>query len=184
MAAKRKTKGPSWSEVKAALVTLDQKQLLNLVADLYRLSNENKTFFHTRFGIGDDQLGPYRKIIEECMFPDIYSNKPIQVSKAKKAISDYSKAVGDPAGIAELMTFFVECGNSFTVNYGDIDEAFYDALNRMYRRTIDKVLTLPKERQDEFRARLEVIMTSSSNIGWGYHDTLCDDYYDAFPEDE
>ena len=86
------------------------------------------------------------------------------MSKAKKAISDYSKAVGDPADEAELMTFFVECGNSFTVNYGDIDEAFYDALNRIYRRTIDKVLTLPKERQDEFRARLEVIMIRSVTI--------------------
>ncbi len=166
------------------LVNLHQKQLLKLVADLYRISNENKTFLHTRFEIDDDPLSPYKKTIEECMFPDIYSNKPIQVSKAKKAISSYSKAVEDSVGEAELMTFFVECGNTFTVNYGDIDEAFYDALNRMYRRAIDKVLTLPEERQDEFKDRLEVIMTSSSNIGWGYHDTLCDDYYDAFPEDE
>jgi hypothetical protein len=27
-------------------------------------------------------------------------------------------------------------------------------------------------------------MTSSSGIGWGYHDMICDDYYGAFPEDE
>jgi hypothetical protein len=56
-------------------------------------------------------------------------------------------------GEAELMTFFVECGNSLTVNYGDMDEAFYDALNSMYRRAIKKALTLPEERQDEFRER-------------------------------
>jgi hypothetical protein len=31
---------------------------------------------------------------------------------------------------------------------------------------------------------LKAIMTSSSNIGWGYHDALCDDYREAFPEDE
>jgi len=158
--------------------------MLRLVADLYRLSNENKTFLHTRFKVGEDLLGPYKKTIEECMYPDVYSNKPIQVSKAKKAISSYSKAVGDPVGEAELMTFFVECGNNLTVNFGDIDEAFYDALNRMYRRTIDKVLTLPEELKNEFKDRLEAIMTSSSDIGWGYHDMLCDDYYKAFPEDE
>ena len=182
--AKRKTKGSTWSDVKTALANLDEKQLLKLVADLYRLSNENKIFLHTRFEIGDDPFGPYKKTIEECMSPDIYSNKPIQVSKAKKAISSYSKAVGDPVGEAELMTFFVECGNNFTVNFGDIDEAFYDALNRMYRRAIDKVLALPEERQGKFKDRLEAIMSSSSDIGWGYHDMLSDDYYEAFSEDE
>lgn len=163
---------------------MDKKQLLKLVADLYRLSNENKRFLNSRFEVGDNPIGPYKKIIEECMYPDIYSNKPIQISKAKKAISSYSKAVGDPVGEAELMTYFVECGNKFTVNFGDINGPFYDALNRMYRRTINKVLTLSEERQDEFKDRLEAIMTSSSNIGWGYHDMLCDDYYGAFPEDD
>ena len=73
-------------------------------------------------------------------------------------------------------------GNSFTVDYGDIDEAFYDALNRMYRRAIDKILGLPEEKQDGFRGRLEEIMTSSLHIGWGYHDMLCEDYYMAFPD--
>ena len=182
--AKSKTKGPTWSDVKTLLVNLDQKKLLSLVGDLYRLSSENKTFLHSRFKIGGDPLSPYRKTIEECMYPDMYSNKPVQISKAKKAISTYSKAVGDPVGEAELMTFFVECGNSLTVNYGDMDEAFYDAVNGMYRRAIKKVLTLPEERHDEFKERFEAIMRSSSNIGWGYHDMLSEDYYEAFPEDE
>jgi hypothetical protein len=95
--AKSKTKGPTWSDVKTLLVNLDQKQLLSLVGDLYRLSSENKTFLHSRFKIGGDPLSPYRKTIEECMYPDMYSNKPVQISKAKKAISTYSKAVGDPS---------------------------------------------------------------------------------------
>lgn len=182
--AKRTSSRPTWLEVKAVVVKLDQKQLVKLVADLYRFSKENQAFLHARFAVGDDPLGPYKKTINECMYPDIYSKKPIQISKAKRAISSYSKAVGDPLGEAELMTFFVECGNNFTVNFGDIDEAFYDALNRMYQRAIDKVLSLPEEQRIEFKDRLEAIMTSSSGIGWGYHDMLSDDYYEAFPEDE
>ena len=182
--AKRKSSNPTWSDVKSALVDIDQKQLLKLVEDLYRFSKENQAFFHARFGVGDDPIGPYKKIIDECMHPDIYSNKPIQIAKAKKAISSYSKAVGDPLGITELMVFFVECGNNFTVNFGDIDEGFYDSLNGMYRRAIQKVLSLPEEQRSGFRVRLEVIMTSSSGIGWGYHDMISDDYYNAFPEEE
>jgi len=184
LADKRKTSGPTWSELKAEVVKLDEKELVHLIADLYRLSSDNKAFLNARFSIGSDPLGPYRKTIEECMYPDVISgNQPIQVAKAKRAISSYSKAVGDPLGEAELMIFFVECGNSFTVNFGDIDGAFYDALIGMYRRAIDKVLLLPEEQRNDFKDRLETIMTSASGIGWGYYDALCDDFYTAFPED-
>ncbi len=146
-----------WSDVKAAIADLEEKQLIKLISDLYSLSKENQTFLHARFARGGDTLGPYKMIIEASMYPDVYRKKPLEVSKAKKAISSYSKAAGDPFGIAELMVFFVECGNSFTVDFGDIDEAFYDALNRMYRRAIDKVLSLPEEEQDGFRERLQEI---------------------------
>ena len=122
--------------------------------------------------------------IYECMYPDILKNRPIQISQAKRAISSYVKAAGDPIGEAELMVFFVECGNRFTLEYGDIDEGFYDALNRMYHRSIKKVLSLPEEPRRKFHDRLRSIMESSSGIGWGYHDMLCDDYYNALPEEE
>ena len=183
MVAKNKSNNPTWSDVKPTVAELNQKQLLKLVANLYRFSKENRAFFHARFGIGDDPLAPYRKTIDECMYPDVYTNKPIQISKAKKAISSYSKAVGDPLGEIELMVYFVECGNNFTVNFGDIDEGFYDALNRMYQRAIQEVLSLPGEQRRDFKERLEKIMTSAAGIGWGYYDILCDDYYSAFPED-
>ena len=151
---KNKSNHPTWSEVKPAVIDLNQKQLLKLVADLYRFSKENQTFFHARFGVGDDPLSPYKKTIDECMYPDVYRNKPIEISKAKKAISSYSKAVGDPIGEIELMVFFVECGNNFTLNFGDIDEGFYDALNRMYRRAIKKTLSLPEEQRRGYKERL------------------------------
>ena len=68
--------------------------------------------------------------------------------------------------------------------WGDIDEGFYDALLRMYARAINKVLTLPEEEQHEFRERLKTIMVTSDRIGWGYHDGLCEQYCEAFPEDD
>ena len=108
----RKSSNSAWSDVKAAMAGMDEKQLMNLVFDLYRLSRENQTFLHARFDVGDDTIGPYKKTIGACMYPDVYTNKPVEVSKAKQAISGYSKAVGDPLAEAELMTFFVECGNS------------------------------------------------------------------------
>jgi hypothetical protein len=118
------------------------------------------------------------------MFPDVMKNKPIQISTAKKAISAYAKAVGDAKGAAELMTYFVECGNKYAVEFGYSDEGLYDALLRMYERAIKKVLSLAANEQHEFRERLRIIMVSSNGIGWGYHDGLCEQYCEGFPEDE
>jgi hypothetical protein len=61
----------------------------------------NRDFLHAHFSIGDDPIAPYKKVIEECMFPDGMKNKPIQISTAKKAISEDSKALGDAKGEAE-----------------------------------------------------------------------------------
>lgn len=182
--AKNGSGNPTWSDVKSVVIGLDQKQLLKLITDLYRFSKENQAFFHARFRVVDEPLTPYKNIIEDCMYPDLYSNKPIQIAKAKKAISSYSKAADDPVGLTELMVFFVECGNNCTLSYGDIDEGFYDAINRMYRRAIKKIPGLPEEYQREFQDRLKDIMTSSSHIGWGYHDILSYDYHMAFSEEE
>jgi hypothetical protein len=179
-----KTRGPSWADVKESIASLGRSELIHLIASLYGLSQANRDFLHARFSIGDDPIAPYKKVIEECMFPDVFKNKPIQISTAKKAINEYSKAVGDAKGEAELMTYFVECGNQFTVEYGDISESFYDALLRMYARAINRVLNLPEKEQHEFRERLRTIMVTSDGIGWGYHDGLCEQYYEGFPEDE
>src|SRR5262245_18477334 len=181
---KTKRQDPSWSNVKESIASLDTSELIQLIASLSGLSKGNRDFLHARCSIGDDSIAPYKKIINDCMYPDVFKNKPIQISTAKKAISEYSKAIVDAKGEAELMTYFVECGNQFTVDYGDIDEGFYDALLRMYARAINKVLALPEDEQDQFRERLKTIMVTSNKIGWGYHDGLCEQYCEAFPEDE
>ena len=100
------------------------------------------------------------------MFPDMYSNRPVQIAKAKRAISSYAKTTNDPEGEAELMIIFVECGTNFTLRYGGMYEEFYDALNGMYTRAINKIISLEEERRIEFKKRLKEILTSSSGIGW------------------
>jgi hypothetical protein len=172
---------PTRSAAKAKITKLTERELLNLVADLYRLSKENQAFVHTRLALVADPPQHYKQITNECRYPDVHKNKPIQISKAKKAISDYSKAAGDAWGEAELMTLFVEQGNAFTLEYSDIDAGFYAALNLMFRRTLEKVCILPDQCQDAFKERLETIMKSSTKIGWGYHDELRNDYDTAFP---
>jgi len=62
-------------------------------------------------------------------------------------LSGYSKAIDDIKGETELMVFFVECGNNFTLSYGDIDDDFYDSLLLMYEMAIQNVTELSPEEQ-------------------------------------
>jgi hypothetical protein len=179
----RKKHAPCWSDVSVVIEHLDSQAMLDLISDMYRLSKANENFLHARFSVGDDILAPYKKIIRECMYPDI-SNEPVRINLARQAVSDYSKAISDAKGEAELLIHLVECGHKFTLDYGDIDGDFYDSLLEVYGQAIKKVLTLPDHEQGIFRKRLKKIMLSSDGIGWGYHDGLCDEYYEAFQDDK
>ena len=102
--AKRKPKShPTWTDVKAKLADFDRVALLGLIQSLYAAHKENQTFLHARFGLAEDVLEPYKKTIDRWLWPDVFRRQDTSVSQAKRAISDYRKAVGDPEGLAELM---------------------------------------------------------------------------------
>jgi hypothetical protein len=106
--ARSKNASPTWSDVRAALLLFDRAGLLGLVQDLYTASKGNQAFLHARLGLGHDQLQPFKASISNWICPDVMKNQPISVSKAKKAIADYKKAIGRPDGMAELSIFYCE----------------------------------------------------------------------------
>ena len=99
---------PTWSDVRAALLDFDRAGLRGLVQDLYTASKDNQAFLHARLGLGHDQLQPFKASISKWISPDLMKDQPISVSKAKKAIADYKKAIGRPNGMAELSIFYCE----------------------------------------------------------------------------
>lgn len=180
--ARKKKKNLSWIDVKRILKTFDIDKLIELIGDLYRLSENNKEFFHIRFSLKEDPLESCKRIIRDAMHPCLEDNETLKIGRAEDAIKRYSKAIDDVKGETELMIFFVECGNSFTLNYGDIDEEFYDSVLCMYEKAIQNVKEFSPIEQKPFKKRLHEIMDSASGIGWGYHDGLCELYYKSFPE--
>jgi hypothetical protein len=170
----------TWSTVKSAVAKLSNSELLSLVAELYRLSKQNQAFLHARYADADAAMEDCKKIISECLYPDMQRDRPLQVAKAKKAIADFCKTVANPVLHSELMVYFLEQGNSFTVEYGDIDADFYEALLAMAHRAVNSICDLPKEKQKPFTERIAKVVRSSSGIGWGYHDELAEIYRAAF----
>ena len=129
---KKKSASPTWADVRAFLLTFDRVGLQGLVQDLYAASQDNQAFLHARFGLGSDQLGPYKATISRWINPDLMKDQTVSVSKAKKAIADYNKVIGRPEGLAELSIFFCEQAVSFVESCGFESEKFFIALIRMF----------------------------------------------------
>ena len=181
--AKPPKKKATWSDVKTAISSFERPALLALIADLYTFSPENRDFLHARFSLGGDVLKPYKKVIEEALFPDVIANDDVEIAVAKKAIANYGKAVGDPKGMLELMVYFVECGAAFSLDVGYGDDDFFASMERMYEKATILLLTLDDATIDEYRDRFEKLVKSTRDIGWGFHDTLSEIFYEAFPEE-
>ena len=84
------------------------------------------------------------------------------------------------------MLYYVRCGNDFTLEFGDIDEPFYNSMCSM----VDQFCKLLIKQDDpnlasEFVAPLEVeFQRIDGRMGWGYADEMRDQLMglkDAFP---
>ncbi|MBI1284197.1 MAG: hypothetical protein GC183_07640 [Thiobacillus sp.] len=165
MATKKTT--PTWSDLKTRLTDFDRAGLLDLVHDLYAASGDNQAFLHARFGLGDDPLIPYKATIDRWLWPDIIKNQDTSVAKAKKAIADYRKAIGQTEGLAELMVFYCERAIGFANDVGLDDEGYYDAVVRMFEQALKTVMLLPEAQRAPFLDRLDQVRASDQNIsGW------------------
>jgi hypothetical protein len=163
---------PRWTDVKAKLTSLDRMGLIGLVQDLYTLHKDNQTFLHTRFGLGEDALKPYKETLDRWLWPDVLRNQDTSVAKAKQAISSYRKAVGEAAGLAELMVFFCERAAGFCNDVGYQDESYINALVNMFEQTIKVTRQLSAGDRDALIVRLDRVRTISHNLGYGVGDDM------------
>jgi hypothetical protein len=157
----------SWIDVKAKLADFDRAGLLSLVQDLYSSSKDNQAFLHARLALGGDALKPYKVIIDRWLWPDVFKNQDTSVSKAKKAIADYKKAIGLPEGMTELMVFYCERAAGFSNDIGLQDEGYFDALTRMFEQGLKISRALAVEQRDDFLARLDAVRDVCHNFGYG-----------------
>lgn len=182
-------KKPTWKDVKSVLAEMGPPQLRRILKDLYGFSAENKAFFHSRFlsdQAGNDHLEPYKMRIRRAICPKEPWKQDVQLSAGRKAISEFKKANGSLYDTLSLMIYYVTCGNDFTLEFGDIDESFYDSMASMFSRLVEVLI---KQRDEtlvsQFLPQLEAEVKRVKWMGWGYGDELCallDDLKQTFPE--
>jgi hypothetical protein len=165
---------PAWTDVKRKIAEFDRPGLLALIHDLYSAQEDNRIFLHARFGLGDDVLKPYKERLCRWLSPDVLRNQDTSVLKAKQAISGYQKAVGEPAGLAELMIFYCECAAQFCSDLGSDDESYLNTLVRMFEQALKVIGQLPTADREIFLARLHRVRGVSRRIGYGVGDVMDD----------
>lgn len=171
---KSNKKKPTWTDLKRQLAGFDRPELLALIQDLYAASKNNQAFLHSRFALGEDVLEPYKVTIDRWVCPDVMRNQDISVAKAKKAISDYKKAIGRPEGLAELTVFYCESCMYLLGYCGMDDEGYFNALVRMFEQALKATAELEPDRQKAFVERLECVRHEGHNWGWGVGDAMDD----------
>src|SRR5258707_12979376 len=98
---------------------------------------------------------PSKQVFLIGYVPDPMKNQPISVSRAKKAIADYKKAIGRPDGMAELSIFYCEEALGFLESCSMEYESYFVALIRMYERSPEFVLSLPPAERANYPERLD-----------------------------
>jgi len=169
---KPKKQNPTWSDIKARLSNFDHAGMMALVQDMYALNKENKAFLHARFGIGTDVLGPYKESISRWLWPDIVKNQNTSVSKARKAIADYKKAIGRVEDLAELMTYYCEQAVGFGTETFPDDVRYFDSLVRMYGQALRISVNLTPDQRADILHRLEKVKKQSEIMGYGVGNEL------------
>ena len=174
--AKRQSKvNPTWEEVKAELASFDRAALLAVLQDLYAASESNRAFLHARFGLGQDPLQPYKKIIDRWLWPDVFRGEETSVSKAKRAISNYKKASGDSEKLAELMVYYCEQAAGFCRDVDRQDAAYCDALVRMFEQALRTTTGLAANSgtiRNRLLGTLDHVRSIGRQLGYGVGDNM------------
>src|SRR5690554_376182 len=167
------------TDLKKELKKLDKKNLIDLVADLYKKNKSVKEFMD--FYINPDEkalLDKYRDKVFEAFYPRRGYN--YKLKDGKQAISDFKKLEPSADLLADLILFYVETGVQFTNDFGDIDGAFYSSLEKTYVAA----LTLMRKENllDKFADRSAKVVSDTSDIGWGFHDFLGSVFSEFYPD--
>lgn len=165
-----------WSELKKSLQESDQKELINLLHDLYKKSADNHRYITARYAKMEDEskiLEAYRKkVINAYYIPRGAASRP-QYLVVKQAINDYSEDSGNIKGTMDLALTLVENVMKYIHEFSGIDEASRVGGSDM----IEKFCELARTEEGQnfypyFRDRLHKLYRKSENSPYVIGDNL------------
>jgi hypothetical protein len=164
-------------DLKKELELFDKKKLIDLISDLYDKHKSVKEYLDYFVNPDEKQtLEIYKVKVREAFYPK--RGFGFKIAIGKKAISDFRKLKPSIDSLVDLMMCYVESGVEFTNDFGDINEGFYSSIESVY---YDAMKLISKNGlQDKYKNRAYDVLKETENIGWGFHDSLSDFYYEIY----
>ena len=119
-------------------------------------------------------LVKYKRIIEDEFFPARGFGK-IRASVVRQAINDFKKVAKLPISVVDLLFFHVSVGVDFTDQYGDINEAFYERLEKSFEEALKT--SVKHGIFDEIKDTAKELHQKCQGYGWGFSDNIDDIYF-------
>jgi hypothetical protein len=170
-------------ELRKHLQGLTQAQLVNHLLHLGESFKDVQAYLQNVVHPADDETvrARYRQIIQNEFFPARGYGKA-RLAVARKAVTDYRKVAASVEGPADLMLVYVEMGAKYARAYGDLNESFCRSMESMYATALQWIVKHGLE--DAFRPRAEAVLTTTRGMGYWFHDTLTDIFFQRMDEDD
>ncbi|WP_291530228.1 DUF6155 family protein [Bacteroides sp. UBA939] len=160
----------SKAQLKKQLSSLSKEQIIEVVLELYDARKEAKEYLEFFLNPNEDgKLEGYKKVIRDEFFPKRGEPKT-RFSVCRKAISDFKKLKPHPACLADLMLYYIETGCEMTNLYGDMWEQYYTTMETNFNKAM--ALIAQSGYMEQFSERIEKMLKSVEDCGWGFPDTL------------
>lgn len=167
--------------LKKKLQDMDQEALIQLVLDLYQSNKSVEQSINLRLvgeAYGNELLEKYKKKLRKVFDPSNVIRAVFSPQKAQQILSEFAAVCANDSGrwYGDLALYFAECATDFTMDCGDMDEAFYDALTDAYHDAI-VAASEHEELYELWKDRLEGIFHNFDGFGWGMGEDIAEEYY-------
>lgn len=162
---------------------MSSDELIMIISDLFKTNK----FVEARLNLailgdeyGNALVEKYKKQLYKIFNPSNIVRSGFSLERAKMVLSDFADICGGSSRwYGDLALYFAECATDFTMNYGDIDEKFYDALGDAYHDAV-VIASGNEELYKLWKDRLEYIYHEFSGFGWGM-DIFISGEYESLP---
>ena len=158
--------------------SLSEKDLLKELQKLYSKFEPVRKYYEMELSNNSEKiLAEFKAKIEKEYFPKRGFGKA-RNSVSRKVVSDFKKIAVHKKDVVELLLYRVEMMLEFTLDYGDIDEPFYNSLESSF----DEACKLIRQEKLEslFKIYCQELVEKSSGFGWGVYDGLIYSFDECF----
>ena len=169
------------SEVKRRLKEKTVKELIKIISECYKVSNESRFYISTELIENKQETENIINELREELSIAFWGKKktlppPVpNLRKAKKTVSDLKKVTDNPEIIIQFMLGYIDHGIMYSCEYGDMWEQYYDSIENMFQH-MTKMIVEHNEQINVWRIikETEDVIWKSSEFGWGLYDNLTD----------